>query len=235
MIDVTDATFERDVVERSFTVPVIVDLWAEWCQPCRTLGPVIEKAVAATAGKVELAKVDVDANPRISATFQVKSIPAVFALKDGRIVDSFVGALPEPSVASFVKRLAVVQSVADKLVAAGDEESFRQALELEPDHPGAVVGLAEVMVGRGETDEALELLKRVPDTPEVRRVSALARLKASGEEAEELDVGARIEALLDRVKDDVDARREYVDLLDMLGPDDPRTPGYRKALATRIY
>ncbi len=234
MIDVSDATFERDVVERSFTVPVIVDLWAEWCQPCRTLGPVIEKAVAATGGKVELAKVDVDANPRISTTFQVKSIPAVFALKDGRIVDSFVGALPEPSVVSFVKRLAVVQSVADKLVAVGDEESFRAALELEPDHPGAVVGLAEVMVGRGETDEALELMKRVPETPEVRRVSALARLKASGEE-EEFDVEARIESLLDRVKDDLDARREYVDLLDMLGPDDPRTPAYRRALTARIY
>jgi putative thioredoxin len=233
MIDVTDATFERDVVERSFTVPVVVDLWAEWCQPCRTLGPVIESAVAATGGKVELAKVDVDANPRISATFQVKSIPAVFALKDGRIVDSFVGALPEPSVASFVKKLAVVESAADKLVAAGDEESFRAALELEPDHPGAVVGLAEVMVSRGETDEALDLLRRVPDTPEVRRVSALARLKASGEE--ELDVESRMESLLDRVKEDITARREYVDLLDMLGPDDPRTPAYRKALATRIY
>ena len=234
MIDVSDATFERDVVERSFTVPVIVDLWAEWCQPCRTLGPVIEKAVAATGGKVELAKVDVDANPRISNTFQVKSIPAVFALKDGRIVDSFVGALPEPAVVSFVKKLAVVQSVADKLVAVGDEESFRAALELEPDHPGAVVGLAELMVGRGETDEALELMKRVPETPEVRRVSALARLKASGEE-EEFDVEARIESLLDRVKDDLDARREYVDLLDMLGPDDPRTPAYRRALTARIY
>ncbi len=233
MIDVTDATFERDVVERSFTVPVIVDLWAEWCTPCKTLGPVIEKAVAATGGKVELAKIDVDTNPRISATFQVKSIPAVFALKDGRIVDSFVGALPEPSVVSFVKRLAVVESAADKLVAAGDEGSFRAALELQPDHPGAVVGLAEVMVGRGETDEALELLKRVPETPEVRRVAALARLKASGEE--ELDVEARMDSLLAKVKDDVDARREYVDLLDMLGPDDPRTPAYRKALATRIY
>ena len=233
MIDVSDATFERDVVERSFSVPVIVDLWAEWCQPCRTLGPVIEAAVAATAGKVELAKVDVDANPRISATFQVKSIPAVFALKDGRIVDSFNGALPEPSVVAFVKKLAVVQSVADKLVAAGDEASLQQALDMEPDHPGAVVGMAELMVTRGDTDEALELLKRVPDTPEVRRVSALARLKASGEE--EVDIEARMASLLDRVKDDIDARREYVDLLDMLGPDDPRTLAYRKALATRIY
>jgi putative thioredoxin len=233
MIDATDATFERDVVERSFAVPVIVDLWAEWCQPCRTLGPVLEKAVAATGGKVELAKVDVDANPRISATFQVKSIPAVFALKDGRIVDSFVGALPEPSVVSFVTKLAVVETAVDRLVAVGDEASLKQALEMEPDHPGAVVGMAEVLVERGETDEALDLLKRVPDTPEVRRVSALARLKASGEE--ELDVESRIESLLDRVKDDIDARREYVDLLDMLGPDDPRTPGYRKALATRIY
>lgn len=233
MIDVGDATFERDVVERSFTVPVVVDLWATWCEPCKTLGPIIEKAVAATGGKVELAKVDVDANPRISNTFQVKSIPAVFALKDGRIVDSFVGAQPEALVVSFVKKLAVVESAADKLVAAGDEASFRAALEIQPDHTGAVVALAEVMVSRGETDEALELLKRVPETPEVRRVSALARLKASGEE--DLDVESRIASLLDKVKDDLDARREYVDLLDMLGPEDPRTPAFRKALTTRIY
>ena len=233
MIDVTDATFERDVVERSFAVPVVVDLWAEWCQPCKTLGPVIEGAVAATGGRVELAKVDVDANPRISATFQVKSIPAVFALRDGRIVDSFIGALPEPSVVNFVKKLEKVESPADKLVAAGDEASLRQALELEPDHPGAVVALSELLVGQGQPDEALQLLKRVPDTPEVRRVSAMARLASSGED--DLDVESRIESLLDRVKDDITARREFVDLLDLLGPDDPRTPAYRKALAARIY
>src|SRR5438270_8270313 len=106
MTDVTDATFERDVLERSAQVPVVVDLWAEWCGPCRTLGPILEKVVAATDGKVELAKVDVDSNPRVGATFQVQSIPAVFALRDRQVVDSFVGALPEAAVQEFVARLA---------------------------------------------------------------------------------------------------------------------------------
>ena len=95
MKDVTDATFATDVIERSKTVPVVVDLWATWCGPCTTLSPIIEKVIDETSGAVELAKVDVDANPDISRAFQVQSIPAVFAIKDGAIVDSFVGALPE--------------------------------------------------------------------------------------------------------------------------------------------
>src|SRR6476646_8875413 len=93
-MDVTDATFLRDVLDRSTQVPVVVDLWAEWCGPCRTLGPILERVVASTDGQVELVKVDTDSNPRVSATFQVQSIPAVFALRDRQVVDSFVGALP---------------------------------------------------------------------------------------------------------------------------------------------
>ncbi len=150
MVDVTDATFERDVLERSDVVPVVVDLWAEWCGPCRTLGPIIERVVAATNGGVELVKVDVDANPRISATFNVQSIPAVFALKDRRIVDSFIGALPEAEVKKFVDKLAPALSEADKLVAAGDEASLRAALELDHDHPAAVIALADLLIDGGE-------------------------------------------------------------------------------------
>src|SRR5829696_7491791 len=101
-IDVTDETFETDVIERSKTVPVVVDLWAEWCGPCKTLGPIIEKVVDGTGGKVELAKVDVDNNPGISQAFRVQSIPAVFALKDGKVVDGFIGAQPETAVQKFV-------------------------------------------------------------------------------------------------------------------------------------
>ncbi len=234
MIDVSDATFERVVLQRSMQVPVVVDLWAEWCGPCKTLGPVLERVVAETKGSVELAKVDVDANPRVAATFQVQSIPAVFALRDQRIVDSFIGAVPEGTVREFVARLAPPPSEADRLVAKGDEASLRQALELEPAHPGAVVALAELLVERGENAEALELLSRVPETGEARRVAALARVgNGSGPDQDDLD--ARLTALLERVRDDDAARQEFVDLLEVLGPDDPRTPRYRRALASRLY
>src|SRR5947209_9239414 len=122
-IDVTDATFEQEILERSTQVPVVVDLWAEWCGPCRTLGPVLERVVAETKGKVELVKVDVDTNPGAAATFRVQSIPAVYALKDRKVVDSFIGALPEARVREFVAGLAPAASEADRLVARGDEAS----------------------------------------------------------------------------------------------------------------
>jgi putative thioredoxin len=232
--DVTDATFERDVLERSTQVPVVVDLWAEWCGPCRTLGPILERVVGETGGQVDLVKIDVDTNPRAAATFQVQSIPAVFALEDRKIVDSFIGALPEAKVREFVSRLAPASaSPADELVAVGDEESLRAALDLAPDHQAAVLGLAELLAERGEGDDALALLARIPESPEWRRVAALARV---GPEAETNgDVSARLDDLLERVKGDDAARQEFVDLLELLGPEDPRTPEYRRALTSRLY
>ena len=233
MLEVTDDTFERDVLDRSTEVPVVVDLWAEWCGPCRTLGPILERVVGATDGKVELVKVDVDANPRVASTFQVQSIPAVFALKDRKIVDSFIGAIPEPAVREFVDRLAPVETEADRLVAAGDEASLRAALELQPDHAGAVAALAELLVARGERDEALALVGRIPETAETRRVAALARV-GDGVEGDD-GVEARLDALLDRVKQEDDARQQFLDLLEVLGADDPRTATYRKRLTARLY
>jgi len=233
MTDVTDATFQRDVLDRSAEVPVVVDLWAEWCGPCRTLGPILERVVAETGGKVVLAKIDIDKNPQVAASFAVQSIPAVFAISQGKVVDSFIGALPEARVREFVAGLAPADTEADRLAARGDEASLRQALELQHDHPVAVVALAELLAGRGEGDEALALLARVPETAESRRVAALARLGEA--EGESSDVDARLQDLLDRVKDDDDARREFVDLLEMLGADDPRTPQYRRALAARLF
>ena len=232
MADVTDATFEQEVLVRSDSVPVVVDLWAEWCGPCRTLGPILEKVIGETDGKVALAKVDVDANPQVSASFRVQSIPAVYAIKDRKVVDHFVGALPEPAVREFIGRLAPAASEADQLVAAGDEASLRRALELEPDHEGGVVALAELLVGQGSSEEALGLLARIPETAEARRVAALAR---TGGAPADNGTEARLDALLERVKDDDAARQEFLDLLEVLGPDDPRTAQYRRSLTARLY
>ncbi len=235
MTDVTDATFARDVLQRSQEVPVVVDLWAEWCGPCRTLGPILERVVAETGGKVALAKVDIDSNPQVASSFSVQSIPAVFAISGGKVVDSFIGALPEAAVREFVGKLAPAESQADRLAAQGDEASLRQALELQHDHPVAVVALAELLAGQGKGEEALALLTRVPETAESRRVAALARLGENGGAGGGGRLEARLDALLDRVKDDEAARREFVDLLEMLGSEDPRTPRYRRALASRLF
>ncbi len=113
MTDVTDATFETAVLNRSQEVPVVVDLWAPWCGPCKTLGPMLERAVAATDGAVEIAKVNVDDNPQIAASFNVQSIPAVFAISQAKVVDSFIGAVPEAEINAFVQRLAPPASEAD--------------------------------------------------------------------------------------------------------------------------
>ena len=238
MLDITDDTFE-DVLERSAQVPIIVDLWAPWCGPCRTLGPVLEKVVEESNGRVELVKANVDENPRISATFQVQSIPAVYALKDKKVVDGFIGAVGEPQVREFVERIAPAPSEADALVAGGDEASLRQALELQADHGAAVKALAELLVDRGDTEEALGLLARVPEDGDIRRLAARARLSETGDESAAAengqDVERRLDDLLGRVKDDEDARQQFLDLLEVLGPDDPRIPGYRRALASRLY
>jgi putative thioredoxin len=233
--DVTDASFEQDVLDRSVTVPVVVDLWAPWCGPCRTLGPILESVVEATNGAVELVKVNVDENPRVSTAFQVQSIPAVFAVRDRQIIDHFIGALPEPQVAQFIARLAPAPSEADELVSLGDEVSLRRALELEPDHPEAVVALARILVADGKPSEALELLARIPETAASRVVAAEARLAVQQVEVPADGVDVLLDALLPKVKDDADARQEFLDLLETLGPDDPRTARYRKALSTQLF
>jgi putative thioredoxin len=234
-IDVTDADFEQSVLDRSEQVTVVVDLWAPWCGPCRTLGPILEDVVAQTDGSVELAKVNVDENPRISAAFQVQSIPAVVAIKDRKAVDGFVGALPRREVEEFMARLAPALSEADELVAAGDEASLRAALELQSDHEAAVVGLARILVSKGEPTEALTLLGRIPENAESRQIAAEARLAQQQVQVPADGVDGLLDELLERVKDDETARQEFVDLLETLGADDPRTSQYRKALAARLF
>ena len=190
-IDVTDTTFQTEVLDRSQTTPVVVDLWAPWCGPCHQLGPIIENVVDETAGKVVLAKVNVDENPQVAAAFRVQGIPAVYAVSGGKVVDGFIGAQGETAVREFVDRLlpSEAEEEVDKLVAAGDEASLRQALERQPDHAGAIVALAELLAdrrGEGDIDEALGLLERIPETPETRRVAALVR--TGGDEASTDDI-----------------------------------------------
>jgi putative thioredoxin len=232
-IDVTDATFEAEVLQRSKETPVVVDLWAPWCGPCRTLGPLIEKVIDATDGAVVLTKVNVDENPEISQAFRVQSIPAVHALRDGKVVDQFIGAQPEPVIREFVDRLlpSEHENAVAALLAAGDETSLRQVLELDAANEVATLALAELFAGDGRSDEALELLGRLPESAATRRVAALAREGDLGDD----EIQQKLDALLDRVKGDDGARQEFIDLLELLGPDDPRTGDYRKRLTARLF
>jgi putative thioredoxin len=236
-VDVTDQTFQAEVIDRSTQVPVVVDLWAEWCGPCKTLGPILEKVIDATGGKVVLAKVDVDANRAVAQAFQVQSIPAVYAMRDGKVVDGFVGALPEHQVQAWVDQLApgAEESEVGKLVAEGDEASLRKALELEPGNEGAITALAALLIDSGTNEgkaEALELLARIPENETTRHLAAQARMANPNVPS---DVESVLAGLLPKVKSDADAKQEYLDMLELMGPSDPRTAEYRKKLGAALF
>ncbi|HSS40949.1 MAG TPA: thioredoxin [Solirubrobacterales bacterium] len=242
-VDVTEATFEADVVERSRQVPVVVDFWADWCGPCKQLTPALEKAEAARGGKVVLAKVDVDSNQRLAAAFQVQGIPAVKAFRDGKVVDEFVGALPPAKVEAFFDGLA--PSRADDLLAAGDELSLREAAELEPGRADVAVALAKARLERGADAEALEAVESHEGDFAAAGIGARVRLAEAGvgdEAFAALDRGEReaaLDALLSELADAEDAtrddlRRAIVGILSDLDPADPTARAYRRRLATAL-
>lgn len=245
VIDVTEQDFEREVVARSHTIPVVVDFWAAWCAPCRALTPVLEKAAAAREGKVVLAKVDTDANPGISATFGIQGIPAVKAFKDGLVVEEFVGAQGPALVERFFDGLVPTET--DLLVEQGDEDALRRALELEPRRADAAIALARLLLERGDDEDALAVVAEVPGSFEAEGLAARIRLARADDldvapALAALDAGDRegaVDLLLDAVPDagehQDDLRRLIVAILDELGVEHPAAREARRRLAAALY
>jgi putative thioredoxin len=178
-IEVTDDTFATEVLERSKSVPVVVDFWAPWCGPCRVLGPIIEQIAGELGDQVVLAKLNTDENPRVSMQYRIQGIPAVKAFRNAQVIGEFTGAYPEPQVRKFFEQVVGAKappalSPGDEMLERGDmagaEAYYRGVLENAKDNPDALIGLAIVLLERGETEEAEGLLARIPND---RRAKAL--------------------------------------------------------------
>ena len=246
--DVSDADFEQRVLERSRELPVVVDFWADWCGPCKQLTPVLERAATARAGKVELAKVDVDRNRGLQAALRIQGIPAVKAFRDGRVAAEFTGALPPAQVEQFFDSL--VPSEADELARSGEEADLRRALELEPSHPEARRALGRLLLARGETDEAVPLLEGAAGDfladgllarVELTRGEDLPTPLAEAFEAwDRLDHPAALEGLQSAFAAESDPprrdliRRVMVGIFTELGPDDPLAREHRRRLSSAL-
>ncbi|MFN2545454.1 MAG: tetratricopeptide repeat protein [Actinomycetota bacterium] len=256
VVDATDADFAQVVLEESKRRPVVVDFWAGWCRPCLVLGPVLERIADEHAGAFLLVKVDVDANQVSASQFGVQSIPNVWAFRDGRPVDQFIGALPEPAVREWIGRLLPTEADAgaERAVEAeregrleDAERGYRDALQADGGNRVARLGLGRVLAQRGELEEARELVGPLLPDPEAERVLAAIRV-AGWSEADGSDPVARgkaaaaegrwedaLQALLPLVKEQEEAKRAVLDVFAVLGDDDPVTRTYRPRLANALY
>jgi putative thioredoxin len=263
VVNVTDQTFSTAVLEESRRRPVVVDFWAGWCQPCRQIGPVLERLAAESRGEFLLAKVDVDANPRLSQAFRVQSIPAVKAFRDAAVVNEFLGVIPEPSIRQFIR--SVVPSRADRLVIEGEQAETRglveeaaklydQALADDPRHVGAGVGKGRLAATRGDYEEARALLAPWRPDPEAERLLAAIEVSEWAEPDGDSAAGALAEAtraaaegrfdqalasFLAEVKaggDERDrARDAMLKVFAVLGDGDPLTRDYRRRLSAALF
>jgi putative thioredoxin len=262
VVDVTDQTFGTVVLEESMRRPVVVDFWAEWCGPCKTLGPVLERLADEKQGAFLLAKLDVDANQQTAATFGIQGIPAVKAFRNARLVEEFVGAIPESALRQFID--VVVPTEADLVAADGElaemqgrlddaKRAFEEAFEMDPKSLRAAVGLARLAAATGDLEGARQMLVPLRPHPEAERLLAAIDISQWGAEANgsspaltgPMQAAAQgrfpqaLESFLHLVMDGGDgrdaARDAMVKIFAVLGDDDPLTYEYRRKLAAALF